>query len=145
MAGYTRQSAATIVTGGTITAADFNDEFNQIQTAFNSTSGHNHDGTAGEGGAITSIGPSQEISLTATAITPSTTNSVDIGSVSKQFASIHAETEFVLGNTSGTSPKFRIAIDGTKLMIKYDTTDLFSIDTSGNVKSLGTNTASTTP
>jgi len=38
MAGYTRQSAASIVTGGTITAADFNDEFNQIQTAFNSTS-----------------------------------------------------------------------------------------------------------
>tara|TARA_R100001591_G_scaffold83295_1_gene89828 strand:+ start:952 stop:1389 length:438 start_codon:yes stop_codon:yes gene_type:complete len=145
MAGYTRQSAASIVTGGTITAADFNDEFNQIQTAFNSTSGHNHDGTAGEGGAITSIGPAQEVTLTATAITPATTNSIDIGSVAKQFASIHAETEFVLGNTSGTDPKFRIVLDGTKLMIKHNTTNLFSIDTSGNVKSLGTNVASTTP
>ncbi len=145
MAGYTRQSSAEIVTGGTIAAADLNAEYNQVETAFNATSGHSHNGTAGEGAPITKLGPSQELTITATSVVPSTTNTVDLGSVDKQYASIHAETEFVLGNTSGTDPKFRIVLDGTKLKIMHDTTDLFSIDTSGNVISLGTNTASSTP
>lgn len=145
MAGYTRQSSAQIVTGGTINAADLNAEYNQVQTAFNATSGHTHDGTAGEGAPIVVVGPSQEIEVTATAVLPSTTNTVDLGSIDKQFASVHAETEFVLGNTSGTDPKFKFIIDGTKLKIVYNTTELFSIDTSGNVISLGTNTASSTP
>ena len=46
--------------GDTITAALFNDEFNQLLTAFSyassSTTGHRHDGTAGEGGNIHTIG-----------------------------------------------------------------------------------------
>ena len=54
MAGYSaRQSSFT--TGDTITAAHSNDEFNQVLAAFNATTGHTHDGTAGEGGPITSI------------------------------------------------------------------------------------------
>ena len=54
MAGYSaRQSSYT--TGDTITAAHSNDEFNQVLAAFNATTGHTHDGTAGEGGPITSI------------------------------------------------------------------------------------------
>jgi hypothetical protein len=51
--GYSRQSAASIVSGLTITAAAFNNEFNQLQSAFDTTSGHNHDGsTAGCGPKI---------------------------------------------------------------------------------------------
>lgn len=46
MAGYSRQS--TITTGNTILAADFNNEYNQLITAFGS-SGHAHDGTTGNG------------------------------------------------------------------------------------------------
>ena len=54
MAGYSaRQSSYT--TGDTITAAHSNDEFNQVLAAFHATTGHTHDGTAGEGGPITSI------------------------------------------------------------------------------------------
>ena len=34
MAGYTRQAAANIVTGSVVDADDFNDEYNQIQSAF---------------------------------------------------------------------------------------------------------------
>ena len=55
---YTRQSS--FVDGDTITAALFNDEFNQLLTAFSyassGTTGHRHDGTSGEGGNIHTIG-----------------------------------------------------------------------------------------
>lgn len=51
--GYTRQSAADIVDNAVINASDFNAEFNQLQTAFNNTAGHSHDGTTtGSGGQI---------------------------------------------------------------------------------------------
>ena len=49
MAGYTRQAAANIVTGGVIDAADFNAEYNAIEAAFNASTGHTHDGTTGNG------------------------------------------------------------------------------------------------
>ena len=57
---YTRQS--TFSDGDTITAALFNDEYNQLLNAFAysntsaSSTGHRHDGTAGEGGNIHTIG-----------------------------------------------------------------------------------------
>lgn len=50
--GYTRQSVADIVDGNTITAAPLNAEFNALQSAFDGTSGHSHDGTTGEGPKI---------------------------------------------------------------------------------------------
>jgi hypothetical protein len=51
MAGYaTRQS--TYTTGDVIAEADSNDEFNQLLAAFNATTGHTHDGTAGDGGPV---------------------------------------------------------------------------------------------
>jgi hypothetical protein len=50
--GYTRQSAAEIQTGEVIEAAPINAEFNQLQNAFDSTIGHTHDGTVGEGPKI---------------------------------------------------------------------------------------------
>jgi len=54
MAGYSARQAS-YTTGDTITAAHSNDEFNQVLAAFNATTGHTHDGTAGEGGPVTSI------------------------------------------------------------------------------------------
>ena len=50
---YTRQSSYT--DGDVITAAHTNNEFNQLLAAFAASTGHSHDGTAGEGGAITSL------------------------------------------------------------------------------------------
>ena len=52
MAGYTRQSAADIVTDADILAAPLNAEFNQIQAAFHATTGHNHEGGAGNGPTV---------------------------------------------------------------------------------------------
>jgi len=53
MAGYTRQE--TYTTGDTIEADDTNNEFDVLVTAFHSTSGHKHDGTAAEGGRVPSL------------------------------------------------------------------------------------------
>ncbi|OUW99427.1 MAG: hypothetical protein CBD88_01020 [Flavobacteriales bacterium TMED228] len=57
--GYTRQS--TFSDGDTITAALFNNEYNQLVNVFaystsDGSSGHRHDGTAAQGGAIPLIG-----------------------------------------------------------------------------------------
>ena len=47
MAGYTRQSTASIINGENITAPPLTAEFNQLAAAFNLSSGHSHDGTTG--------------------------------------------------------------------------------------------------
>ena len=47
MAGYTRQSVADIVNGSNITAPPLNAEFNQLASAFDSSTGHSHDGSTG--------------------------------------------------------------------------------------------------
>ena len=110
MAGYSaRQSSFT--TGDTITAAHSNDEFNQVLAAFNATTGHTHDGTAGEGGPVGSIRDADslnkilvdstnnhlefyvEVSSSAVqqfriqdgAIVPITDNDIDLGTSSLEF------------------------------------------------------------
>ena len=85
MAGYTRQAAANITTGSVIDADDFNDEYNQVQSAFNASTGHTHDGTAAEGAPIEKIGPSQDIVATASVLRPKTTNAVDLGTTALQY------------------------------------------------------------
>jgi len=52
-ATYTRQSSFT--DGDVISAADSNDEFDQLLATFQATSGHTHDGTPNEGGPITTL------------------------------------------------------------------------------------------
>jgi len=62
MAGYVRQSAAEIQNTLTIDAADLNNEFNALVSAFNNgsgnTAGHKHDGTAANGPVISILGDS---------------------------------------------------------------------------------------
>ena len=85
MAGYTRQAAANITTGSVIDADDFNNEYNQIESAFNASTGHSHDGTAAEGAPIEKIGPSQDIVATASVLRPKTTNVMDLGTSVLQY------------------------------------------------------------
>ena len=54
-ATYTRQSASNIFDGNVIEASDLNNEFNQLLATFEASTGHTHDGTANEGGAITKL------------------------------------------------------------------------------------------
>ena len=112
MAGYTRQSS--INDGDTVTAALFNNEYNQLLAAFNNASGHKHDGTSAEGPVIGLIGDAglttplnkilidtandhvefyvdvsgtstQQFRLQDGAIVPITTNDIDLGTSSLQF------------------------------------------------------------
>ena len=113
MVAYTRQS--TITDGDTITAALFNNEYNQLLSAFSyassGTTGHKHDGTAGEGGHVPQIGDQdflnkivtdstnnrfgvfvqvsssavEQIRIQDGAIVPVTDNDIDLGTSSVEF------------------------------------------------------------
>jgi len=86
MAGYTRQDTSNnIANGKVIDADDFDAEYNALEAAFNATTGHSHDGTAGEGKPITKVGPSQDLVVSATALTPKATNTLDLGTSSIQY------------------------------------------------------------
>jgi len=110
MAGYSaRQSSFT--TGDTILAAHSNDEFNQVLAAFHATTGHSHDGTAGEGGPVSTLRDAdslnkilvdtsnnhlefyvevssaavQQLRIQDGAIVPITDNDIDLGTSSLEF------------------------------------------------------------
>jgi len=83
MAGYTRQSTADIVSGADVSAAPLNAEFNALQSAFSSSTGHTHDGTTGNS-------PQISLSASVTGRLP-LANIVQVGSMK------------VLGNTSGST------------------------------------------
>ena len=105
MAGYTRQDTANnIANGNVIDADDLDGEFNQVESAFNASSGHVHDGTTGNGAPITKVGPSQDLIVSATQVLPKTTNTLDLGSGAAQFkdayfdGTVDTDTLTVSGN-----------------------------------------------
>src|SRR6056300_1759245 len=116
MAGYsTRQS--TYTTGDVISAADTNDEFNQLISAFNASTGHTHDGTAGDGGPVSVLRDSnsynrillddsnnhlefyvnvssssvQQLRIQDGAIVPITDNDIDLGTSLLEFKDLHLD------------------------------------------------------
>src|SRR5210317_1114642 len=116
MAGYsTRQS--TYTTGDVIAAADTNDEFNQLISAFNASTGHTHDGTAGDGGPVSvlrdnnaynrilldtsnnhlefyvnvSSSSVQRLRIEDGAIVPITDNDIDLGTASLEFKNLYID------------------------------------------------------
>ena len=130
---YTRQS--TFADGDTITAALFNDEYNQLVNAFNYSSssststGHRHDGTAGQGGNIPQIGDLdflnkivvdstnnrwgffvevssaavEQIRIQDGAIVPVTDNDIDLGTSSLEFKDLYLD---------GTATIDTLTVDG---------------------------------
>jgi hypothetical protein len=118
---YTRQS--TFSDGDTITSSLFNDEYNQLVNAFTysstsaSTTGHRHDGTAGQGGNIFKIGDLdflnkievdstnnrlgfyvevssaavEQIRIQDGSVVPVTTNDIDLGTSSLQFKDLYID------------------------------------------------------
>ena len=96
--GYTRQSSADIITGANITASPLNAEVNAIQSAFNSTTGHTHDGTSGEGPLI-------NLTTSVTGILPNA--NVNIGTSGATIPVLNANNTF-----SGTTTLTTVDING---------------------------------
>jgi hypothetical protein len=110
MAGYSARQAV-YTTGDTIEAGHSNDEFNTVLAAFDASSGHKHDGTAGEGAYVPLIAdsdannklvadtsnnrfglfvevtgsPVEQIRFQDGAIVPVTDNDIDLGTGSLEF------------------------------------------------------------
>ncbi|MBT5236664.1 MAG: hypothetical protein HOM18_15360, partial [Candidatus Marinimicrobia bacterium] len=80
---YTRQSSFS--DGDTINSGLFNDEYDQLVLAFSSTTGHTHDGSTGEGAAVTKVGPAQDVVISGTTILPKTDDAIDLGSATYEF------------------------------------------------------------
>jgi hypothetical protein len=116
MASYTRQS--TFADGDLITAALFNNEYNQLVDAFDNATGHKHDGTIGEGPVLGVLGDAgltiplnkilidttndhieffidvsgtstQQLYIADGAIVPTTDNDIDLGTNALQFKDLY--------------------------------------------------------
>ena len=109
MTGYTRTDTTNnIADGNIINASDFDGEFDAIETAFG-TSGHTHDGvTAGDGGAITKIGPGQDLVVSTTQVVPKTTEQLTIGTSSLKFTDLHLNGSI---NATGLATDILVATD----------------------------------
>jgi hypothetical protein len=92
MAGYVRQDTTNnIADGNIINSVDLDNEYNAIEAAFNASTGHTHDGTSAEGAPITKVGPAQDVVVSATAVTPKTDNTVDLGSALLEFKDLYID------------------------------------------------------
>ena len=157
---YTRQSSFS--DGDTITAALFNNEYNQLLTAFSyassGTTGHQHDGTAAEGGNVHTIGDQDflnkivadstnnrwgvfvEVSSSAVeqiriqdgAIVPVTDNDIDLGTSSLEFKDAYFDGTVT---TDGLTVSSTTNLDGA---IQVDNTITVGVDDTGyDVKFFG--------
>jgi len=90
--GYIRTDTSdNIANGNVIDADDLDTEFNAVESAFNSTTGHTHDGTSSEGAPITVVGPAQDIVVTTTVMRPKTTNVLSLGSDAVRYKDLFLE------------------------------------------------------
>ena len=101
--GYTRNDTTNnIANGNVISAADLDGEFDAVVAAFANTTGHTHDGTTAEGGAVTVLGPVQEYLGDGTAFYPKTTAVYTLGKASNVWSNLYLNT-LTLGGTAVTS------------------------------------------
>ena len=104
MTGYVRTDTVNnIADGNVISAADLDGEFNGVQAAFNSSTGHTHDGTASEGAPITKLGPSQNVTVSTIVLGVATTNTVDLGTSSLKFKDFYLAGNASIGGTLGVT------------------------------------------
>jgi len=137
MAGYSRTDTTNnIADGNIINASDFDGEFDAIATAFG-TSGHNHDGNSENGGAVTKIGPAQDLVVSSSLVTPKTTNTLDIGTDSLEFKNIYIDgTAFIdgLGRDMLVATDKKIQFHDTAIFIHASTDGQLDIDADGELE-----------
>src|SRR5210317_370242 len=132
--GYTRTDTAdNIANGNVIDADDLDTEFNAIESAFSSSTGHTHDGTTAEGAPIEVIGPTQDIVATATVLRPKTTNTVDLGTSSLKYKETYLAGDLSVAaiTATGALSAGSTSITGT-LSVSTDTTVTGNLTANGN-------------
>ena len=154
MAGYTRQDVSdNISNGSVIDADDLDTEFNAIETAFNAASGHTHDGTAANGAPITKLGPSQDVVIATTSVTPAITNTVDVGSSSLKFKDMYlsgsildADINLTNVTLTGTTAQFNTALSDDDFATLTNTVTLTNktIDSASNTLTVDLSEATVT-
>ena len=137
MAGYSRTDTTNnIADGNIINASDFDGEFDAIATAFG-TSGHTHDGTSENGGAITKIGPAQDLVVSDTLVTPKTTNTLSIGTDALEFKDIYIDgTAYIdgLGRDMLVATDKKIQFRDAAIFLNSSTDGQLDIDADGTVQ-----------
>ena len=116
--GYIRNDTPNnIADGNVIDAADLDGEFDSLVAAFEAATGHTHDGTAAEGGAITVVGPAQDYVGAAGDFSPKTDSVYDLGKTAVRWATNYIDDLDVTTNivVGGTVDGRDVATDGTKL------------------------------
>ena len=99
MTGYTRTDTSNnIANGNVIDADDLDLEFNAIEAAFNSSSGHTHDGSAAGGAPVTVIGPAQDIITSSLQMAPKASGTYNLGSVSYKWKDLHVNGVAYVGS-----------------------------------------------
>lgn len=92
MAGYTRQDIGDNISNGSVIDATYLDqEFNAVEGAFDSSTGHTHDGSAGEGAPIEVTGPNQEYVSDASALAPKTDGTYTLGKDATRWSVVYSD------------------------------------------------------
>lgn len=92
MTGYVRQDTSNNISNGSVIDADDLDlEFNAVEATFNSSTGHNHDGTSGEGAPILVVGPAQDIVVTSSQMAPKADDTYDLGSATNKWKDLYVD------------------------------------------------------
>ena len=85
--GYTRSDGAnSIADGNVVDAADLDGEFDALLAAFVAATGHTHDGSGAEGGAITVVGPAQDFVGGSGDFSPKADSTYDLGKTATRWA-----------------------------------------------------------
>jgi len=116
--GYIRNDTANNIADGNVAdAADIDGEFDAIVAAFEAATGHTHDGTAAEGGAITVVGPAQEYVGSASDFSPKADSLYGLGKTALRWATGYIDDLTITTNITvgGTVDGRDVATDGTKL------------------------------
>jgi len=133
--GYTRADTSdNIANGNVIDADDLDLEFNAVESAFSSSSGHTHDGTSAEGAPITVLGPAQDVVATTSVLRPKTTNTVDLGTSSLKYKDAYLAGNLNIGGavtSSGAVNLGSTSITGT-LAVSTNTTLTGTLAVNGN-------------
>ena len=87
MTGYVRQDTSNnIANGSVVDADDLDNEFDAVASAFNTSTGHTHDGSTAEGAPITVVGPAQDVVVGSGSIAPKTDSAYELGTTSLRWS-----------------------------------------------------------